>query len=84
MVDLCKSKAAHEVIPKKQLRLDLAEVEKKIRDLGWNIKMNARVVLMAESGCDISIFPSGKLLLKTMERTLAEKLAAEFGDHFYR
>ena len=62
---ICKSKGAYEAIPTKNTKLDLDALEKKLMSAGYKIICNAKVMLIVEDKCEVSIFPNGRLLLKT-------------------
>lgn len=78
LIQPCKSTAAFEAVPQSKLKLDLAGLHSGLQDLGYQIVADARVVLVVEKdGCEVSIFPSGKLMIKVDTEEVAEGIAKE-------
>ncbi|MCA1814772.1 MAG: hypothetical protein LC624_12645 [Halobacteriales archaeon] len=79
----CATSAGFEARPRKPLALTLAQAETKLRDAGIEVLRNAGVVLLARSGCDVTVFATGKLLLKTTREDEAsqatERIAQALG-----
>ena len=75
LVEPCKTEAAFEARPEQTLRLDIAASERVLAAAGFSIVANARVLLMVrrEGCCDASLFPSGRILLKTREKSMADR-----------
>ncbi len=71
IIQLCKSSAAIEALPKHKASMDLNEVEKLLANRGYQIVCNAKAVLIVQNNAEISIYPSGKLLIKTKDEALA-------------
>ncbi len=67
---------AYEFLPKKVLHVDLVLAEKEISSVA-TIEMSSKVLLMARMGNNtISLFPSGKLLVRgEREEEKAKKVA---------
>lgn len=72
MVRPCATSAGYEARPRKPLRLSLEEAEGALRAADVEVLRNAGVVLLARAGCDVTVFPTGKLLLKTTSQQVAE------------
>jgi hypothetical protein len=72
MVQPCATSAGYEARPRKPLRLSLAEAEAALRAAEVEVLRNAGVVLLARAGCDVTVFPTGKLLLKTTDAAVAQ------------
>lgn len=77
IVRLCKSTAAYEAIPKKNLKLNLDKCEKKFIDMGYRV-INAKVMLVVDGEIETTVFPSGKLLVKTDDKTVAESTVIKY------
>lgn len=81
IVKPCKSTAAFEAIPQKQQRLDLNQLETELFKLGYRIHTNAGVILVVvKNGSEISIYPTGKLLLKVESESTAKKIVNDLED----
>ena len=85
LIKPCKSTAAFEAVPQDQVKLDLESLIPKLSSSGFQIITDAGVLLVVEKdGCEISIYPTGKLLLKIDEIYAAEKLAAELEEILFQ
>ncbi|MDP7264324.1 MAG: hypothetical protein QGH39_02055, partial [Candidatus Thermoplasmatota archaeon] len=65
ILELCSSKGAFEAVPNTKMKLELSGLEGKFREIETKIICNARVLLIIEQFCEVTIYPDGKLLLKT-------------------
>jgi hypothetical protein len=68
----CTTSAGYEARPRKPLRLSLDQAEAALRSAQVEVLRNAGVVLLARAGCDVTVFPTGKLLLKTTSQDEAD------------
>jgi hypothetical protein len=76
----CKSKAAFEALPQKDgrnLKLDLSACGKLLGDIGYQEVCDARVLIIMKKEIEVTIYPSGKLLLKTDFKEHAESVMNE-------
>ncbi len=73
----CKSTAAYEAIPKRKMNLKLDTLKKDLNSAGFKEVCDAKVMIIVEKGTEISIYPSGKLLIKTDQEQLAKASAGE-------
>jgi hypothetical protein len=73
----CATSAGFEARPRQQLNFRLDDVERALRAAGIAILRNAAgiVLLVAVEGCEATVFPSGKLLLKTTDEAVAQRAA---------
>lgn len=76
----CKTTAAYEAVPERDLRLDLGALEPRFHEQGWVTLANAGVMLVLQRGPDdVSLFRSGKLLIKTRDASVAERVWRDVG-----
>jgi hypothetical protein len=68
----CATSAGYEARPRRPLEMSLGEAERALRGAGVDIVRNAGIVLLTNAGCDVTVFPTGKLLLKTTSAEVAE------------
>ena len=76
----CKSKAAFEALPHKSggnLKLDLSTCGKLLGEIGYQDVCDAKVLIIMEKKIEVTIYPSGKLLLKTDSKEHAESAMNE-------
>ena len=83
-VKLCRSRAAHEVIPTGTVKLNLTRVAEEVEEKrGWKVVSCARILLQVEASCPVTIFPSGRLLVRTKEEEEANRVACEFSEVYF-
>jgi hypothetical protein len=71
----CKTGAAFEAILKKNVKLDLEKISKTLEENGYKILALTDYILMIRGDYELSIFPSGKVLIKDInDATLAEMI----------
>ena len=73
----CKSSAAYEMVPEKKVNIDLKTASETLNGVGFEIVLNAKVILIVKKNVEVSIYPSGKLIVKTDSRGDAENVANE-------
>ena len=72
MLELCKNRAGYEAIPKKKLKLRLHDVERDLKEAGFEPLANASIILVVKwEDVELSVFESGKLLFKTRDEEKA-------------
>ena len=69
----CKSSDAFEFIPERESRLDLKSIAKRFREVKIATDIVAVVVY---NGVDVSIYPSGRMLIHTGDEKKAESIAS--------
>jgi hypothetical protein len=75
----CDSSAAFELKPRKAAKLDLQRALEWLRKREFREVVDAGVMVIVERECMVNLYPSGRMLLRTSDKKLAEKLAAEVG-----
>lgn len=73
----CKNTAAFEVLPDTKGQLDLDHVESVLVEAGYRRKVRAGVMLIMAREIEVSVYKSGKMLIKTRDPQLAQSLARE-------
>ena len=69
---------AYEVVPKGKVSMNLDKVEKMLSRNGYEILANPKVMLVVKKMVEISIYPSGRLLMHPVtDRQEAERLAKD-------
>ncbi|MDX1611107.1 MAG: hypothetical protein R3185_01975 [Candidatus Thermoplasmatota archaeon] len=73
-LELCDKKGAFEVSPDAPLDLDLDEAADQLEAYGFEVITNAGILLVAKAGpIEVSVFESGRLLLKSGDAEMARK-----------
>ena len=75
---LCRNKTSYEFVPKKENRLELAEVARRIENAGIGIEAETPFLLMLSvKGRKVSLFRNARFLVKS---TTEEKAAREIAE----
>jgi hypothetical protein len=78
----CKNTAAFEALPDNgRLSVDLDALERVLLEEGWEPVVNAAVMLIMKKDVEVSIYKSGKMLLKTRDPVVAKELFAALHPH---
>jgi hypothetical protein len=72
---LCSGRAAYEAIPHPRLSLDLARIRRRLEAEGVPV-IDARVMLIAQLGREVTIARDGRVLIKSSDGSEAERLFA--------
>tara|TARA_B100001250_G_C19475866_1_gene646566 strand:- start:19 stop:300 length:282 start_codon:yes stop_codon:yes gene_type:complete len=76
LLEMCSGRAAWTVIPEKIDKIDLEAVTSIIESEGWKCTLRNRLCCTFSGDiADITLYPSGKLLVKTGEREIAASIA---------
>ena len=76
----CKSTAAFEALPTSdgtQVKLDLIECQKALETIGYSEVCDAKVLMIVEKDIEVTLYPTGKLILKTDEEKIAKAVMEE-------
>ena len=75
----CKTKAAIEVIPAAQTRLETKTVGRILSRHGYRLVTDARVLIIFRSpeGIEFTLFPKGKIMFKSTDEAIVTRLAAD-------
>jgi len=83
VVEPCSDSGAFRAEPKKEIRIDLEELEGYLTKKEFKIEFSSEVILLVlhpEFEVEIGIYPSGKLLFKTTEKDIVDELFEEFSE----
>ena len=76
LLEMCSGRAAWTVVPEKIENIDLDIVTSRIESEGWNCTLRNRLCCtFTGEVADITLYPSGKLLVKTGDRDVAATIA---------
>lgn len=83
LIQPCKTSAVYEAIPERRVKLDMDAFETNLRTQGWDIVANGGIILVVKKGRDnASVFEDGKALIKTQEKSVAERVWNELSAHY--
>ena len=75
VMEMCGNKAAWQIVVEKVDRIDLEQVGLRIEADGYEIGIRNRLAWTFSGLADLTLYPSGKLLVKTENRELAASIA---------
>ena len=79
----CKSTAAYEALPDAKtgnLKLDLTICHDILGTIGYEEVCNAKVLLILKKEIEVTLYPNGKLILKTDSKNQAQRVMDEIYD----
>jgi hypothetical protein len=74
-MELCGNQASWQIVPEGITSIDLEQVAAKIVESGFEAGVQSRMVWTFTGPADLTLYPSGKLLVKTADKELAEEIA---------
>ena len=74
-MELCGNKAAWQIVPDGIKSIDMGTVGMKITEAGFQAEVQSRIVWTFTGSADLTLYPSGKLLVKTADKGVAEEIA---------
>lgn len=77
VMELCGNKAAWQIVPDKIDSIDLEAVGSTIENAGYTVGIRTRLCWTFSGPCDLTLYPSGKLLIKTEDKNLAAMVAQQ-------
>ncbi len=75
LLEMCSGRAAWTVIPNDISEIDLEVVAAQIEKEGWVCTLRNRLCCTFTREANITLYPSGKLLVKSGDRSIAERIA---------
>lgn len=76
-MELCGNRAAWQVIPDGITSIILENVGRRIEEAGYTIGIQNRLCWTFTGPCDLTLYPSGKLLIKSEDKQLAATVAEQ-------
>ena len=76
-MELCGNKAAWQIVPEGITSINLESVGKLIEEAGYEVGLRTRLCWTFSGPCDLTLYPSGKLLVKSEDKTLAAAVAEQ-------
>ena len=76
-MELCGNKAAWQIVPEGVTSINLDKVGQIIQEAGYTVGIQTRLCWTFSGPCDLTLYPSGKLLVKTGDKELAATVAEQ-------
>lgn len=78
----CATSAGFTATPEPPLRIDMAELKRRLVAAGYTIVVDARIILIVRhGGVESSLYDNGKVLVKTTDRAAADTAYAGLKPH---
>ena len=74
-MELCGNQASWQIVPDGVTSIDLEQVGARIVESGYEAGVQSRMVWTFTGPADLTLYPSGKLLVKTADKELAVEIA---------
>ena len=74
-MELCGNQASWQIVPDGIKSIDLEVVGSRITEAGFEAGVQSRMVWTFTGTADLTLYPSGKLLVKTADKGVAEEIA---------
>lgn len=75
VMELCGNNAAWQIVPQGVTSIDLEAVGTRIAASGYTVGLQNRLCWTFSGPCDLTLYPSGKLMVKTEDKALANEVA---------
>ena len=76
-MELCGNQASWQIVPEGITAINLEQVGARIIESGFEVGVQSRMVWTFTGSADLTLYPSGKLLVKTADKELAEQIAQQ-------
>ena len=76
-MELCGNQSSWQIVPDGITSIDLEHVGSRIIESGYEVGVQSRMVWTFTGPADLTLYPSGKLLVKTADKELAEEIASK-------
>ena len=76
-MELCGTQAAYQIVPDDITSIDLERVGTRIEANGYEVGIRSRLCWTFTGPCDLTLYPSGKLMVKTEDKELAQHVAEQ-------
>ncbi len=74
----CATSKSYFITPEEELEVDLKELQKELETLGWRARKISKVISVFEKeGLRISVFPTGKIIVREVGEEKVRKIAEE-------
>lgn len=77
----CSTSAGFIATPEQQRRVDMGHLKGALQGAGFEIALDARVLLLVRGEVESTVYDTGKVLLKTTDKAVAEAGYAALRPH---
>jgi hypothetical protein len=76
-MELCGNSAAWQIVPEGITSINLESVGLLIQEAGYEVGLRTRLCWTFSGPCDLTLYPSGKLLVKSNDKEIAAAVAEQ-------
>jgi len=76
-MELCGTQAAYQIVPEGVESIDLERVGAAIEAEGYDVGVRSRLCWTFSGPCEMTLYPSGKLMVRTEDKALASTVAKQ-------
>ena len=84
VMEMCGNRAAWQIVVDGIDKIDLDKVGSKIEAAGFEVGIRTRLAWTFTGPADLTLYPSGKLLVKTQDKDLAAQIAENHVKNWVR
>jgi hypothetical protein len=84
IMEMCGNKAAWQIVVDGIDNIDLEVVGSNIEASGYEVGIKSRLAWTFSGPAELTLYPSGKLLVKTEDKALAAQIAEDHVNHWVR
>lgn len=77
----CSTAAGFLATPERQVKVDMPGLKRRLVGAGYQVVLDAAIILIVRKGVESSLYDTGRVLLKTTDRAAAEGAYAELEPH---
>ena len=74
-MELCGTQGSYQIVPDDVETIDLDTVGAAIEAAGFEVGVSSRLCWTFSGRCEMTLYPSGKLMIRTEDKALAEDVA---------
>ncbi len=76
-MELCGTQAAYQIVPEGVESIDIERVGAAIEAEGYDVGVRSRLCWTFSGPCEMTLYPSGKLMVRTEDKALASTVAKQ-------
>ena len=74
-MELCGTQGSYQIVPDNLESIELESVGAAIEAAGFEVGVRSRLCWTFSGRCEMTLYPSGKLMIRTEDKALAEEVA---------
>jgi len=76
-MELCGTQGAYQIVPEDVVSIELDTVGTAIESAGFEVGVRSRLCWTFFGRCEMTLYPSGKLMIRTEDKDLAAEVAQQ-------